>query len=89
MCARRSRRRPPEVQAALDRLKGEVARNMAGPPVSEQTTCSGWGHPRPGPPGDGPMVLHLLDLADRHLARSRVGSSRPSGSRPPDPGGPS
>lgn len=64
MCARpsRSQRRSPELQAGLDRLKGEVA-----------------GRP---PEGEDPMVAHLLELADRHLARKRASGPPPEGKDP-------
>ncbi len=80
MCARRSRRRSPELQAGLDRLKREVAGTLKprGP-----SAAWGSGPARSGQPGHGPMVSRLLELADRHLARRR--SSRQAGPDLPPP----
>jgi len=64
VCARhnRSQRRSPELQAGLDRLKGEVTGRR--------------------PADEGPMVAHLLELADRHLARKRASGPPPEGKDP-------
>ncbi len=77
--ARRRRRRPPEVQAALDRLKRDIAASLAprGPGARGQVRGTG----RRGPSGEGPMVTRMLDIAARHLDMKRRGRP-PSAPRP-------
>lgn len=56
---RGGRRRSPELQAGLDALKSDLARELAR-------------GRRAGPAGtEGPMVSRLLDLAERHVAQGR------------------
>ncbi len=72
MSARRGsrRRRPPEIQAALEALKRKMAQGL--PPRTYSGPPGRWGD------DNGPMVSRLLDLADRHVS-TRRDPARPDG----------
>lgn len=82
----RRRRRSPEVEAALNNLKREVAGNLRrrGPGASPGPGLHNWsstvpGDQRPdqgpyaGPPSDGPMVERMLEIASRRRRRGQPG----------------
>lgn len=89
---RRSRRRPPEVQAGLDQLKREVARTLT------PRRPSPWGSQAQGragsgsdPAGEGSVVGRMLDIAARHVSRRRLLGPVPEsrdGQPSPNPDGP-